>query len=118
MQPGAAQPVENPIISAPLPEPARRRDPAIHEEVAPGDERAVGAHEQRADVPDFVRRAGSPGCRDFDHAPVARTTRASEFIIGQGDDDAWTDRVDPGAPRLPQRTASAITRNEFPRFDS
>ena len=22
------------------------------------------------------------------------------------------------APRLPQRTASAITRNEFPRFDS
>src|SRR5271170_4630702 len=33
---------------------------AIHEEVAAGDERSVGAHEERSDVPDFVGRAGTP----------------------------------------------------------
>jgi hypothetical protein len=29
------------------------------------------------DVPDLVRRAGSPGCRDLDHAPVTRTAQAA-----------------------------------------
>src|SRR5271165_4284431 len=36
-------------------------DAAVHEEVAAGDERAVGTHEERADVPDLVWSAGAPG---------------------------------------------------------
>ena len=77
MQPGAAQPVENPIISAPLPRTSSRRDPAIHEEVAPGDERAVGAHEQRADVPD------RPACR-LARLPRLRSCAGSPDHAGLG----------------------------------
>jgi Aldo/keto reductase family len=36
---------------------------AVHEEVAARDKRAVGAHEQRADVPDLVRSPGALGRR-------------------------------------------------------
>ena len=58
-----------------------------------------------------------PAADEFDHAAVARAARPSQFIVRERSDN------DPGlmvltrAPRFPQRTASAITRNEFPRFE-
>ena len=51
---------EQPSFRRQFPVPVRRGDAAIHQEVAAGDERAVGAHEQRADVSDLVRRTARP----------------------------------------------------------
>ena len=97
--------------------PVGGRHPAIHEEVAARNERAVRTHEEGADSSDLVRSAGSPSRGQFDHAPVsgAAWPLSSSFASGV--------MMIPGlivltrAPRLPQRTASAITRNEFPRFE-
>ncbi len=38
-------------------------DTAVHEEGGAGDKRAVGAHEERADVADLVWSARAPGRR-------------------------------------------------------
>jgi hypothetical protein len=43
----------------------------VHEEVAAGDERPVGAHEQRADGPYLVWGAATPDRAQLDHAPVS-----------------------------------------------
>ena len=77
-----------------------------------------GAHEQRADGSDFVRRAGAPGRGQLDHAPVPSPRGPVSSSLASGV------MMMPGlivltrAPRLPQRTASAITRSEFPRLAS
>ena len=92
---------------------------AIHEEVAAGDEPAVRAHEQRADGcpprPE-CRRAQPRTPRSCAGSPAPRGPVSSSLASGV--------MMMPGlivltrAPRLPQRTASAITRSEFPRFAS
>ena len=75
---------------------------AVHEEVAAGDERAIRAHEQRADGSDLVRSAGAPGRRELDHAPVSLAARAGQLVLGERrDDDAGADRVDPRAALAP-----------------
>jgi hypothetical protein len=43
----------------------------VHEEVAAGDERPVGAHEQRADGPYLVWGAATSDRAQLDHAPVS-----------------------------------------------
>ena len=77
-------------------------DTAVDEEVAAGDEGAVGAHEQRAEVSDLVGGAAAPGGAELDHAPVPLAAWAAQLIAGEwGEDDAGADRVDPGAPPPP-----------------
>ena len=101
-----------------LAEEVGRRDPAIHEEVAAGDERAVRSHEERPDAPT------SSGCRPvrpgissiMRRYPSPRGPVSSSLASGV--------MMMPGlivlirAPRLPHRTASAMTRSEFPRLAS
>ena len=54
----------------------------------------------------------------LDHAPVAGAARPRKLILGQrGHNDAGADLLI-RAPRLPHRTASNITRSEFPRLES
>ena len=77
-------------------------DTAVHEEVAAGDESAVGAHEERADGPDLVWSAGAPGRRQLDHAPVSLAAGTGQLVLREwGDDDAGADRVDPRAALAP-----------------
>jgi hypothetical protein len=50
--------------------------------------------------------------------PVPAEAQAAVPLVvwlGRGDDDPWADGIDSRAA-LARRTASAITRNEFPRF--
>src|SRR4051794_1665026 len=89
---------------------------AIHEEIAAGDEPTVRPHEQRSDIAHLIGRAGAPNRRYLNHAPVPCAAWPGEFALRRGV------TMMPGlialtrAPRFPQRTASAITRSEFPRF--
>jgi hypothetical protein len=91
---------------------------AVQKEVATGDDCAVGAHEKRADGSDFVGSAAAPGGAKLDHASVPLTARAGQLIPGEGSEDDAGLIVLIRAPRLPHRTASAITRSEFPRLAS
>jgi hypothetical protein len=98
--------------------PERRRYPAIHEEIAAGNECAVGAHQQGRNIANLIGRARAFHGTAFNHAPVASAARTRELIFGQWrDDDTGTDRIQARAS-LAQRTASNITRSELPRFDS
>ena len=77
-------------------------DAAVDEEVAAGDERAVGAHQERAERADLVGGAGSSGGAQLDHAPVALAAWSGQFVAGErGHDDAGADRVDPCASFAP-----------------
>src|SRR5260370_31003142 len=79
-----------------------RGNSAVHEEVAAGDEGAVGAHEQRTEGSDFVWGAAAASGPEFDHVSVSLTARAGQLIRGEwSEDDAGTDRVDPRAPLAP-----------------
>ena len=99
-------------------EPISRRYSAIHEEVAAGDECTIRPHQESANGPNLIRGAGAPGRGQLDHAPVSLAARTGQLVLGERREDyAWADRVDP-RPRLPQRTASAITRSEFPRLET
>ena len=101
-----------------LPVEVGRGDSAVHEEVAAGDERAVAAHEKRADGSDLVwvppRPAGQSSI--MRRYPSPRGPVSSSRASGV--------KMMPGlivlirAPRFPHRTASAITRSEFPRLAS
>jgi hypothetical protein len=75
-------------------------NPAVHEEVAAGDEGAVAANEKCADGSDFVlvlpRPAGQSSIMRRSRRREDRSTRPWRA----GEDDAGTDRVDPG-PSLP-----------------
>jgi hypothetical protein len=65
-----------------------------------------------------VPTSAVPDGAELDQASVSLAARAGEFVSGErGEDDAGAERVDPGAA-LTQRTASAITRSEFPRLAS
>jgi hypothetical protein len=67
----------------------------VHEEVAAGDERALGSPEQCAYCPDLVRYSGSSGCLDFQHSPVSRTPWSFQFVVSEwSDDDAGADGID------------------------
>ena len=82
--------------------PIGRRHAAIHEEVAAGDEPALGAHEQRAHCSDLVGRAGPPGHRAFDHAPVTPAARARQLVLRERrHDDPRADRIDSSAAPAP-----------------
>jgi hypothetical protein len=94
------------------------RHAAIHHEVTARDEAAIWPHEQRADGTDFIGRPGSLGDRPFNHAAVAGTPRSRQFVLGERVMTILGLIVLIRAPRLPQCTASAITRNEFARFES
>src|SRR3954463_1801377 len=82
--------------------PIGSRDPAVHEEVAAGDEPTVRAHKQGADGSDFLRGAATSSRRHVDHAPVSFAARAAQLVSGKrGKDDAGTDRVNPRAALAP-----------------
>src|SRR6476661_5069501 len=129
MRPDEASALDAETLCAPAPHvlpphlcklavPVRGGHPAVHQDVAAGDEAPVGAHEERTHGGYLVGSAGTAHRGRLDHAPVPLTTRTGELVLGQrGDDDARADGVDPRTA-LPQRTASAITRSELPRFES
>src|SRR5215207_1136435 len=76
--------------------------PAVHEDVAAGDEPPVRAHEQRAHGAYLVRAASAPGRGPLDHAPVPCAARTAEFVLGErGHNDARADRVDPRTTLAP-----------------
>jgi len=80
----------------------RRRDTFAHEEVAAGDQRAFRPHEQGTNRSDLVGRAAATRGAQLDHALVSLTTRAGQLVPGeQSEDDAGTDRVDPGTSPTP-----------------
>src|SRR4051812_20913225 len=81
--------------------PISSRDPAVHEEVAAGDESTVWAHKQRADGSDFVRGAATSSRQHFDHAPVSFASRAAQFVPSSLSDLTPYD----GADRLRARFA-------------
>ena len=61
----------------------------VHEEVAAGDERPVGAHEQRADGPYLIWGAATPDRRQLDHAPVSLAAGSGQLVLGErGEDNA------------------------------
>jgi hypothetical protein len=71
-------------------------------------------------APTVATSSGVPGrpCRRHrDHAPVSFAARPVEFIPGEKGHEMPGLIVFTRAPRLPQRTASAATRSEFPRFE-
>ena len=59
-------------------------DAAVHEEVAAGDERAIGTHEQGAERSDLVGGAGAPGRAQFDHVAVSLTVGAGQLVFHDG----------------------------------
>jgi hypothetical protein len=61
-----------------------RGNAAVHEEVAAGDERAVGAYEERANCSDLVRGPAAAGGAEFDHAPVSLTAEPGQLVPGSG----------------------------------
>ena len=71
-----------------------------------------------ADGPYLIWGAATPDRRQLDHAPVSLAAGSGHLVLGErGEDNAGADRVDSRAA-LAHRTASAITRSEFPRLAS
>src|SRR4029078_498928 len=61
----------------------------VHGEVAAGDERPVGAHEQHADGPYLIWGAATPDRRQLDHAPVSLAAGSGQLVLGErGEDNA------------------------------
>ena len=101
-----------------LTEPIGGGDSTIHQEVTPGDERAFRTHQQRRDRRHFIRRAGT---NDLATSIAAlqkglEGTPAIGKAAGTLAEASMLAYEVQAANRSPHRTASAITRSEFPRF--
>lgn len=71
-----------------------RGGPAVDQEIGPGDESALLAHQQLGHVGDLIRGAGPPGRAFGKHVFVEIAARAVELVNRQrGDDDARRDRM-------------------------
>src|SRR4051812_49331926 len=68
---------------------------AIHENITARDERTVRAHQESADVADFIGCRSAPHRAELDHAAVAFSAWPRQFVAGQWrDDDAGAYCVD------------------------
>jgi hypothetical protein len=97
-----------------LTEPVPCSHAAVRDNVAAGDEATIGAHEERANGCDLVRRPCAPSRTDLDHAPVACATRPVSSSLASGV------MMISGLIVFDPRTALAQRhiRNELPRFAS
>ena len=75
----------------------------VHEEVAAGDERALGAPSAaRRIAPYLIWGAATPDRRQLDHAPVSLAAGSGQLVSGErGEDNAGADRVDSRAALAP-----------------
>ena len=91
---------------------------AVHEKIAASDECTIRPHEQRTHCTHLVRCAGTPTGQSSiirlypGPRGTVNSSRASGVMMMPGL------IVLTRAPRLPYRTASAMTRSELPRLES
>jgi hypothetical protein len=81
--------------------PVGGRYPTVHKEIAAGDKCAIGTHEKRGYVTDFVWRPRSFGGGRFNHAAIACAARRQFILRERWDNNSGADRVHTCAPLSP-----------------